>query len=119
MALDKAVDSAQLNADLTAVAAKAATTEAEGNIAYWYCSGCGKYYSDAAATKEIEKAQTVIAKLTAAPDNGGNNGGNNTGNGNAATGDTVNYVLLLVVLLISGGAVVSVLILGRKKKARG
>lgn len=107
------------HADLTAVAAKAATTEAEGNIAYWYCSGCDKYYSDAAATKEIEKAQTVIAKLTAAPDNGGNNGGNNTGNGNAATGDTVNYVLLLVVLLISGGAVVSVLILGRKKKTRG
>ena len=45
------------------VAAKAATTEAEGNIEYWYCEGCSKYYSDAAATKEITQAQTVTAKL--------------------------------------------------------
>ena len=45
------------------VAAKAATTEAEGNIEYWYCADCGKYYSDAAAAKEITQAQTVTAKL--------------------------------------------------------
>lgn len=45
------------------VDAKAATTEAEGNIEYWYCAGCGKYYSDAAAAKEITQAQTVTAKL--------------------------------------------------------
>lgn len=45
------------------VAAKAATTEAEGNIEYWYCADCGKYYSDAAAAKEITRAQTVTAKL--------------------------------------------------------
>ena len=45
------------------VAAKAATTEAEGNIEYWYCADCGKYYSDAAAANEITQAQTVTAKL--------------------------------------------------------
>lgn len=45
------------------VAAKAATTEAEGNIEYWYCADCGKYYSDAAAAKEITRAKTVTAKL--------------------------------------------------------
>ena len=45
------------------VDAKAATTEAEGNIEYWYCAGCGKYYSDAAAVNEITQAQTVTAKL--------------------------------------------------------
>ena len=45
------------------VAAKAATTEAEGNIEYWYCADCGKYYRDAAAAKEITRAQTVTAKL--------------------------------------------------------
>lgn len=45
------------------VDAKAATTEAEGNIEYWYCAGCGKYYSDAAAANEITQAQTVTAKL--------------------------------------------------------
>ncbi len=45
------------------VDAKAATTEAEGNIEYWYCAGCGKYYRDAAAANEITQAQTVTAKL--------------------------------------------------------
>ena len=45
------------------VDAKAATTEAEGNIEYWYCADCGKYYSDAAAANEITQAKTVTAKL--------------------------------------------------------
>lgn len=48
---------------LTHVEAKAATTEAEGNIEYWYCEGCGKYYSDATAVTEITKEQIVTAKL--------------------------------------------------------
>lgn len=49
--------------DLKYVDAVAATTASEGNIEHWYCSGCGKYFSDAAATKEISKADTVTAKL--------------------------------------------------------
>ena len=49
--------------DLKHIDAKAATAAEEGNIAYWYCDGCGKYFSDAAATKEITKADTVTAKL--------------------------------------------------------
>ena len=49
--------------DLKHIAAKAATAAAEGNIAYWYCGGCKKYFSDAAAIKEITKAATVTAKL--------------------------------------------------------
>ena len=48
---------------LTHVEAKAATTEAEGNIEYWYCEGCSKYYSDATAATEITKEQIVTAKL--------------------------------------------------------
>ena len=43
--------------------AKAATKTSEGNIEYWYCDGCNKYYKDAKATQEITKAQTVTAKL--------------------------------------------------------
>ncbi|MFQ9346123.1 MAG: InlB B-repeat-containing protein [Coprococcus sp.] len=35
--------------------AKAATKTTEGNIEYWYCDGCGKYYSDKDGTKEIKK----------------------------------------------------------------
>lgn len=49
--------------DLKHIDAKAATAAEEGNIAYWYCDGCKKYFSDAAATKEITEAATVTAKL--------------------------------------------------------
>lgn len=49
--------------DLKHIDAKAATAAAEGNIAYWYCDGCNKYFSDAAATREITRADTVTAKL--------------------------------------------------------
>ena len=49
--------------DLKHIDAKAATAAEEGNIAYWYCGGCKKYFSDAAAIKEITKAATVTAKL--------------------------------------------------------
>ena len=51
------------HADLKHIDAKAATAAEEGNIAYWYCGGCKKYFSDAAAIKEITKAATVTAKL--------------------------------------------------------
>ncbi len=51
------------HAGLKHIDAVAATKTAEGNIEYWYCEGCGKYYKDAKATQEITKAQTVTAKL--------------------------------------------------------
>ena len=51
------------HSDLKHIDAKAATAAEEGNIAYWYCDGCKKYFSDAAAIKEITKAATVTAKL--------------------------------------------------------
>ena len=50
------------HANLVNVPAKAATTSAEGNIEYWHCGGCGKYYKDAAAQEEITQEDTVIAK---------------------------------------------------------
>lgn len=43
-----------------AVAAKAATCVDDGNIAYWYCEACGRYFSDAEYKKEITLADTVI-----------------------------------------------------------
>ena len=51
------------HANLKHIDAKAATKTSEGNIEYWYCDGCNKYYKDAKATQEITKAQTVTAKL--------------------------------------------------------
>ena len=49
--------------DLKHIDAKAATVAEEGNIEYWYCDDCNKYFSDAAAKTEITKAATVTAKL--------------------------------------------------------
>ena len=51
------------HADLQHFPTVAATTDAEGNKEYWYCGGCGKYFADAAATREITRADTVTAKL--------------------------------------------------------
>ena len=51
------------HADLKHIDVKAATAAEEGNIAYWYCDGCKKYFSDASAKTEITKAATVTAKL--------------------------------------------------------
>lgn len=40
-----------------------ATSTADGNIEYWYCSGCGKYYLDAAAGREITRGDTILPAI--------------------------------------------------------
>ena len=45
------------------VKAEEATAAEEGNIEYYYCENCGKYYSDKAGTKEIAEKDTVVSKL--------------------------------------------------------
>ncbi len=86
--------------DLKHIPAKAATEDAEGNIEYWHCGGCNKYYSDKDGTKEIKKADTVTAKLPKTP----------------PTGDTSSLSLWLVLLLASGGAATGAAALSRRKK---
>ena len=46
---------------LNAVAEKPATCTEPGNIAYWHCEDCGKYFRDEACTDEITQADTVLA----------------------------------------------------------
>ncbi len=41
------------------VEAKEPTATENGNIEYWYCAGCGKYFKDQALTQEISKEATV------------------------------------------------------------
>ena len=48
---------------LTVVEAKAATVTEQGNIKYYLCEDCGKYFSDAEGENEISLADTVIQKL--------------------------------------------------------
>ena len=118
--------------DLKHIAAKAATAAAEGNIEYWYCEDCDKYFSDAAATKEITKAATVTAKLpkttspqpiveprpTAQPQQ--------TAQPQPtvqpvspipSTGDTANPALWFALLFVSGGAALGTTIIRKKEKA--
>ena len=53
---------AAAHAALNHVPARAATTEAEGNIEYWHCTGCDTYYRDAAARTPITLADTVTPR---------------------------------------------------------
>ena len=97
------------HANLKHIDAKAATKTSEGNIEYWYCDGCNKYYKDAKATQEITKAQTVTAKLPGGTVKPG-------ADKSPQTGDNSNLLLWIALLFISGGAVIGTTVVSRKKK---
>ena len=94
---------AKSHTDLKHIPAKAATKTTEGNIEYWYCDGCGKYYSDKDGTKEIKKADTITAKLK-------------DDSKPPQTGDSSNFALWLALLFVSGGAAIGTTVVSRKKK---
>ena len=105
---------AKNHADLKHIPAKAATWVAEGNIEYWYCEGCGRYFSDRDGTKEIRRADTVTAKrksssATAKPEDDPKSPG---------TGDTSNLALWIALLFASGGAAIGTTVVSRKKYNR-
>ena len=105
---------AKNHADLKHIPAKAATWVAEGNIEYWYCEGCGRYFSDRDGTKEIRRADTVTAKrksgsAAAKPEDDPKSPG---------TGDTSNLALWIALLLASGGAAIGTTVVSRKKYNR-
>ena len=89
--------------------AKAATKTTEGNIEYWYCSGCKKYYKDATATQEIKQADTVTAKLPGGTVKPG-------ADKSPQTGDNSNLLLWIALLFVSGGAAIGTTVVSRKKK---
>ena len=88
--------------DLKHFPAKAATEDAEGNVEYWHCDDCNKYYSDKDGTKELKKADTVTAKLPKSPQ----------------TGDTSNLALWITLLFIGGGALIGTTVTEKKKKQK-
>ena len=89
--------------DLEHIPAKAATEDSEGNIEYWHCGGCDKYYRDKDGTKEIAKADTVTAKL---PKN----------ENRPQTGDSSNLILWIALLFVSVGALGGVIAYKKRKK---
>ena len=78
------------HADLMHISAKAATEDTEGNIEYWHCGGCDKYYSDKDGINEIKKADTVTARIK------GNFKSPRTGNAS-------DLALWISLLFVSGG----------------
>ena len=48
--------------NMQATEAKTATCTEDGNIAYWYCTECEKYFSNESGTAEIDQADTVLEK---------------------------------------------------------
>mgnify|MGYP002542928348 CR=1 FL=1 len=105
---------AKNHADLKHIPAKAATWVAEGNIEYWYCEGCGRYFSDRDGTTEIRKADTVTAKrksgsAAAKPEDDPKSPG---------TGDTSHLALWIALLFASGGAAIGTTVVSRKKYNR-
>lgn len=73
------------------VEANDATYKEEGNIEYWYCEECGKYFSDEKLTKEINKNDTIIPVVEQ--------------NVSPKTGDESNIALLATAIIISFGAI--------------
>ena len=51
------------HSSLTHVSAVPATCEKDGNVDYWKCDTCSKYYRDAYATEPLTEADLVIPKL--------------------------------------------------------
>ena len=89
--------------DLKHIDAKAATEDTEGNIEYWYCGGCDKYYSDKDGINEIKKADTVTAKLPGNPKS-------------PRTGNASDLALWISLLFVSGGVTGVTAGLRKKKK---
>ena len=89
------------------ITAKAATRVSEGNIEYWYCEDCGKYYKDAKATQELTKADTVTARLAATEKAA-----------SSTTADSADPGLWLALLCISGGTAAAI-VSGKKKHSDG
>ena len=89
--------------DLKHIDAKAATEDTEGNIEYWYCGGCDKYYSDKDGINEIKKADTVTAKLPGDPKS-------------PRTGNASDLALWISLLFVSGGVTGVTAGLRKKKK---
>ena len=72
------------------VEAKSPTQTQEGNITYWYCEACGRYFSDEALTNEISVEDTTVSAAIT-----------------PQTGDSGRPLLWSILMLITGGVIVA------------
>lgn len=92
---------------MTRFPAQAPTLSREGNIEYWKCERCGRYYADAQGSEEISAESVVRARLEKDP-----------GGGAVATGDTKDPYAYLIVTGIAAGTCLLTLYLGRRRRSR-
>lgn len=64
IAVESTVISATGHNNVTTVSAKEPTYDEPGNISYWHCSDCNRYFNDEALTNRIEFTDTVIPAKT-------------------------------------------------------
>lgn len=86
------------HAKLVKVEAKSPTQTQKGNITYWYCEACGRYFSDKALTNEISVEDTTIQPAAATPQTGDNG-----------------RRFLWGILMLTAGSVMSVVICKKRK----
>lgn len=92
------------------VDAKTATATEAGNIEYWYCAECGKYFSDAALNKEITRESTVIAAT-------GETKPTDDPTSPPKTGDSSNPTLWMALLVLACAGTIGTVLYGRRKQA--
>lgn len=117
--------------------AKEPTCDVDGNMEYWYCEFCDKYYTDKDLTQEISKENTIIKALghnyvdgkctvcgmadphdnqgQVTPSQPDNTEEQDNSSDNPQTGDDSNLVLPIIILSASGIGLVGVSIYLRKR----
>lgn len=116
------------HAAITEVGAVKATCTEDGNIEYWYCSRCNKYFSDEACSNEITEAQTVVKAAghqfadgvceicgEKYPGDPGTVSDNSVADSELKTGDDFNMALP-VILAVAALIAIAVLVMTRRKK---
>ena len=101
---------------LQSVAAKAATRTDEGNIEYWYCKDCDRYYIRQDGLVEIEKSQTVVAKITDTTSLADTCKDDNTETVKEQAPDTGDnkHVFVWLLMFVIGGAAAGLTVKGKK-----
>ena len=99
---------------------KDATETEEGNIPYWYCDDCKKYFRDEDAKQPITYQETIIAKKTpqTTPADTTTPADDATAPDSVTpskTGDSSSIFLWVALLLVSAGAVTAILVCSRKR----
>ena len=110
--------------------AKDASCTEQGNIAYWYCTICDKYYSDEECNNEITKEETVIAKtahtykdgvctVCGAKDPNYQSAAGSTdsqSDANVKTGDDSNMLPIIALMSLAAAGIAGTALYGRRKR---